>query len=388
MSKGGKQTTENKVDPRLMGEFWGTLGQYDSATSGGRSFVPDLSGDTEDYFAGARSFTGSGDQLRDIGGRGPYLLGDAQGYTPGTYSANTYDAGQAADVGDVGDIAASQASKYIKDYMSPYTRDVVDTSLADYDTGVDRAISGRAASADAGSAFGNRRAIADAIYEADASRGRGALSANLRNTGFTTALGAATGDANRFLSADMANQGTQSGNLDRRAQLGAFNVGQRNTASANNMLALNNAAQFNTGAANDASRFGADFANRFAIGNQSERGAADLRNIEALRGADAATMGRLGLLGDAGARQDAFNYDRAQEPLNLLRQRLGYLSGIPVQQTTTSRTNPGLMGMLGGLGTAAFGLGSLGWNPFGGAASGVASSGNLVQGGYKPNIPR
>lgn len=363
MSKGGKQTTENKVDPRLMGEFWGTLGQYDSATGGGRSFIPDLSQDTEDYFSGARNFTGSGDQLRDIGGRGPYLLGDAQGYTPGTYNANTYTAGQAADVGDVGDITASQASKYIKDYMSPYLSDVVNTSLADYDTGVDRALAGRQATADAGSAFGNRRAIADATYEADTMRGRGALSANLRNAGFTTALGAATGDASRFLTADIANQGTQAGNLDRRAQLGAFNVGQRNTASANNMLALNNAAQFNTGAANDASRFGADYANRFAIGNQSERGAADLRNIDALRGADMADLARLGLLGDAGGRQDAYNYSKAQEPLDLMRQRMAYLSGIPVQQTTTSRTNPGLLGTIGSLGTLGFGLGSLGWDP-------------------------
>lgn len=377
MSKGGKSTTtqENKVDPRLMNEFWSTYGDFNAMTDG-KSFIPDFSQDTQDYFSGARDFQGSAAALRGIADQGPYLLGDAQGYTPGTYNAGaytagsynagSYNAGQAADVGDVGNITASQASRYINDYMNPYLNDVVDTSLADYDVGVDRSTASRAASRDAASAFGNRSAIADAVYAADAGRGRGALSAGLRAGAYDTALGAATGDANRFLSADMANQSTQAGNLNRRSGLNMFNtgaandasrfnigaandasrfnIGSANDASRFNIGAANDASQFNIGSANDASRFAADYANRFAIGNQAEQGASDMRRLGAYGAADASDLTRLGMLGDVGARQDAYNYSRAQEPLDLMRQRLAYLSGIPIEQTTTNtqKFKPGL----------------------------------------------
>lgn len=315
MSKGGKSTTtsENKVDPRLMGEFWNTYGDFNAMTDG-KSFIPELSGDTTDYFS----------RVRGIQGQDPLAAESyiSQGFIPQ----------QSGAVGDVGEISGiptvsgRSAADYIDRFMNPALRDVVDTSLADYDTGVDRSMTARSAAAGAGSAFGNRRAIADAVYEADTARGRGALSAGLRSNAFDTALGAAQGDAGRFQSADtfnagtalqtaLANQGNQARNLDRSTQNTQFNAGQYNTA-----------AQFNLGAANRASEFGAGERNRFALSNRDN----DLM--------------RLGMLGDAGFRQDDYNLMKSQEPLDLMRQRLGFLSGIPVQQTITGteKFKPGL----------------------------------------------
>lgn len=338
MSKGGKSTStsETKVDPRLMNEFWNTYGDFNTMT-GGKSFIPDLSGDTTDYFS----------RVRGIQGQEPLT---AEGYvSQGFVPQQSGAVGNVGDISGIPTVSGQSAADYIERFMNPALRDVVDTSLADYDTGVDRAMTARSASADAGSAFGNRRAIADAVYQADTARGRGALSAGLRSNAFDTALGAAQGDASRFQGADtfnagtalqtaLANQSNQARNFDRSMQNNQFNTGQYNTA-----------AQFNLGAANRASEFGAGERNRFALSNRDN----DLM--------------RLGLLGEAGSRQDQYKLMKSQEPLDLMRQRMAYLSGIPVEQTMTgtTRTNPGLMGSLGSLGTAAFGLGSLGWNPFG-----------------------
>jgi hypothetical protein len=137
------------------------------------------------------------------GGRDSYTLGalaaKAAAGVPGyeSYAAPTPVTAQ--------QVTATQGSKYLNDYLNPYTNDVVNAALADYDTGTDRTQNAMRAARDAGSAFGDRAAIADAVYQGEANRGRAATSANLRGTAFNTAAGLGMQDANRFLQADTTN---------------------------------------------------------------------------------------------------------------------------------------------------------------------------------------
>lgn len=374
MSKSSKSTQENRIAPWLENASRGVVDDLTRISQNGQSFIAPQSRDTLNYFDAARGFTGSGDAYRNMAGQGPYLLGAPQAYiSQGFVPQQAQNAGNASDIGQAPQVTANQASKFVGDYMNPYLRDVVDTSLADYDVGADRTRAARLAAQDAGSAFGSRSAVANAVYDADAARGRGALSANLRSGAFDTALGAAQGDANRLLSGDtfnagnalqaaLANQSNQARNLDRATQNSQFNSGQ-----------YNNAAQFNLGAANRASEFNANAANNTALANQDARYRTDEQTLRALGMADMSDLSRIGLLGDIGARQDAYNNAVSQEPLELLRMRASLLGGLPASSSSTTTSNPGLMGTLGGLGSLAFGLGSLGWNPFG-AAAGIAGA--------------
>lgn len=351
MGKGTKttQTSENRIAPWMENAAQGLTQDATQLLGGGQSFIAPQSQDMLNFFDLARNFQGSGDQFRALAG---------QGYTPQTFApAQATNAGNVGDIMGAPTIAARQGSEFMGDYMDPYLQDVVNASLLDYDTGVGRSMAGRQATADAGSAFGNRRAIADAVYQADTERGRGALSAGLRSNAFDTAAGLGMQDAGRFLTADQANaanilqtqmqnQANQARNVERENQTGQFNAGQYNAVG-----------QFNLGEANAASRFNQD------------------QTMRALGAAEASDLGRLGLLGQSGQMQNEYAQRVAQEPIDLLAARNSLLSGLPYSstQTATSRSNPGLLGTIGGLGTLAFGLGSLGWNPFGAAAGGGGS---------------
>lgn len=134
-------------------------------------------------------------------------------------------------------IAARRGAEFQKDYQNPYMKDVVDTSLTDYDQGVAEARNAlRAGNA---GAFGNKRyGVAEGQFGADAAAGRGSLAANLRSGAFNTAAGLGMQDANRFLAADQSNQ---SANLQ-AAQANQASRLQAALANAANRL---NADQFN-----------------------------------------------------------------------------------------------------------------------------------------------
>jgi len=129
--------------------------------------------------------------------RGSYTIGQLESQYPEMYGA--------VDPVTAQQIQARQGSEFMGDYLNPYLSDVVDASLADYDFGTNRALAEMQGRRDAGSAFGSRANLSDAVFNADAARGRGSLAAGLRSQGFNTALGAGMQDANRFLSADTTN---------------------------------------------------------------------------------------------------------------------------------------------------------------------------------------
>jgi hypothetical protein len=109
-------------------------------------------------------------------------------------------------------------------YMSPYTQQVVDTSLADYDFGAGQTrAQNQLALANDETFGGSGGSIQTALSEDALARGRGSLSSNLRNQGFQTGANLANLEADRRQQAQLANMAAYN-----RAQ--EFNAGQYETA--------------------------------------------------------------------------------------------------------------------------------------------------------------
>ena len=73
-------------------------------------------------------------------------------------------------------------------FMSPYQKDVIDTTLAEFDVQAQRGVPNLAASAiNAGAFGGGREGVQRAVYGSESDRNRAALQANLLQTGFTQA---------------------------------------------------------------------------------------------------------------------------------------------------------------------------------------------------------
>lgn len=169
-------------------------------------------------------------------------------------------------------IAARQGSEFMNSYKDPYMRDVVDSSLADYDLG---AAEGRnALRASSAGAFGNKRTgVAEGQFASDAAIGRGQLSSTLRSNAFNTAAGYGMQDANRFLSADQSNQGAdlaaQTANADNMLRNNQFNAGNRTNVSLTNAGMRTNVSQTNAGLTTQNNQFNAgqtNETNRFNTG--------------------------------------------------------------------------------------------------------------------------
>lgn len=127
-------------------------------------------------------------------------------------------------------IDATRGIDYSDPYVNKYLNDVVDTSLNDYDVGVDRQQNAaRARQAGAG-AFGTRSHIYNAIADAEAARGRGSLAAGLRYQAQDRAFGLGQQDAGRQFDANrqnVANQmAAQQFNAQRNDQRTMFDVNE------------------------------------------------------------------------------------------------------------------------------------------------------------------
>jgi hypothetical protein len=109
-------------------------------------------------------------------------------------------------------------------YMSPYTQQVVDTSLADYDFGAGQTrAQNQLALANDETFGGSGGAIQTALSNDAINRGRGTLSAQLHDQGFQTGSNLANLDADRRQQAQLANMAAFN-------QARQFNATQRQTA--------------------------------------------------------------------------------------------------------------------------------------------------------------
>ena len=229
--------------------------------------------------------------------------------------ANTYEAqGYDAERFDAERFNASSLLEGLDKYMSPYTGDVVNTALADYDFGAGETRANQALDEARSGAFGGSgAAITRALTEDSLTRGRGTLSAGLRDTAFT-----------------------------RGAGLSATDAGFRNQAAAANAAAANQAAAFRAQAENEAGRFNAG-AMETALARQLSAGGA-LGSLGAQEGAD--TRANVALQGQMGADQRAIVQAQAAAPLSVLQALSGTFSGLPLnllsgETATENRTASG-----------------------------------------------
>jgi hypothetical protein len=109
----------------------------------------------------------------------------------------------------------------IASFMNPYMKDVVDTSLADFDfgAGMSRA-QGQLARAGDETFGGSSGALQAALTEGELGRGRGSLSASLRSGGFDRASALAAQQAGLDSGRNLANAGFREQALNRNIQGG------------------------------------------------------------------------------------------------------------------------------------------------------------------------
>lgn len=154
--------------------------------------------------------------------------------TVGTSSVGTGTVGTSA-------VNASSVASQAQPYENQYANDVLNPSLAAFDQGVANNNNAIRASRDAGSAFGDRAAVADSVTDAQNATARGALAGQITGTGYQTALTAGAQDAGNLLTASGQNAGNT---------LAASNANAANTLSASGQNAANTLGASGTNAAN------------------------------------------------------------------------------------------------------------------------------------------
>lgn len=285
--------------------------------------------------------------------------------------------------------AAQLAGTDLSPYLNPYTNDVVNTSLADLQRSRDQQQVNDNQSATASHAFGGtRQAVQNSLTSNDYLRNVASTTANLRNVGYQNAQGAAFSD------------------------IGARNqAGQYNATNAQNANIFNSGQDFNAQQFNSGQDFNAQqntFANKLAANNLTLNAAGQLVATNN-NGLDLAKQqgGILSAVGDTQQAQtqnelsNAYQAYMTGQQLTVQQQALlnQALSMIPVQQTQqsngtqTQTTNPGAMGIIGGLGSLALAAGTggasagltgalsgLGSSLFGGSAPATSAGGYTVPG--------
>ena len=309
---------------------------------------------------------GAGANTYDATGYDPTKAGEAVGYDPTSAQAVTYN--------------ASSLLEGLEKYMSPYTGQVVDAALTDFDFGAGQTRANQALEEARSGAFGGSgAAIGRSLTEGEIMRGRGSLSANLRDQGFMRGAGLSAQDAGFRNDAARAN-------ADAQTRVNMSNAEAANAAAAMRAAAQNQFRLTDADAANTASRFGADAKNQAGQFNAQARDAALARQLQAGNSLTslAETMGNdtranLALQGALGADQRAIDQAFAQAPLSVLQQIAATYGGMPLNllsgetttgnSTSTSRTTDpmGAIGTLGSLALAPFtgglslaGLGAMG----------------------------
>jgi hypothetical protein len=255
-------------------------------------------------------------------------------------------------------------------YMDPYTNQVVNATLANYDADTGQRAAQLAAQAAGSGAFGGSRyGIAQGQFQADAGRDRAQTEYGLRSDAFRTGAALSSQDAQRRQDVNLANAGWDNnrsvtqGQMDLQRMLA--DIGYRNqfTLAQGDLNAR--AAQDNANNATQASMYNAGQANSFASLE------AQLQEQQAQRALQAAGLvGNLGVAGNAadatnlqlaadiGAQQRAIESARLNAIPTQLQIAGSLLSGLPypaivgqqsdgtMEGTSVTKTSPGL-GVIG-----------------------------------------
>ena len=341
-----------------------------------KSFVAGPSALQSKAFQDATGLTSSpyfgqaGDIFGNVAKAGPNTYdfaraGEAQGYTPTQAAASSY--------------TASSGLEGLDKYMSPYTGQVVDAALADFDYGAGQTRANQALEEARSGAFGGSgAAIGRSLTEGELARGRATTSANLRDLGFTRGAGLSFQDAAARNQAAQFNADAQMraalANAQAQNEAAQFGAAGRNQFSLADQLAANQAGQFNAQAMDT------------ALARQLSAGGA-LADLGQATGAD--QRANLALQGTLGADQQAIDQALAQAPLSVLQQIAGTYGGLPLNllrgetttgsSSSTSKTSDpiGAIATLGSLALAPF-TGGLSLGALGGL--GAAKAGAMAAG--------
>lgn len=276
-----------------------------------------------------------------------------QGVLSTPYNASTYN-------------PSLLAGTDLSPYMNPFQKDVIDASVAQNGYARDQqAVKDNAAATAAGAFGGTRQAVQRAETTAGYDRNDQQNLAALNSANFGQAQAGAIGDINA------------------RNTAGAFNANSTNAASQFNAGQNLNAGEFNSGQNVTAQQ--QTFANNLAAMGLKMNAAGQLVALnDAALNTAAKQGGIMASVGDAQQAQqqkelsDAYAAYTQGQQLTLTQQQLltQALGMIPIQTTqqsngtTTTQSNPGLGGILGGIGSLALGVGSMGTSTLGGSLLG------------------
>lgn len=220
-------------------------------------------------------------------------------------------------------------------YMNPYTQNVIDATLSDI--GRQRAQQGVAdnAAATAAHAFGgSRQGVQNALTTEAYDRNALNAVAGLRQAGFQNAQTAALAD------------------IGQQNQVGMFNAGNAYDVS-------------KTNAANDITGAGMRGAFASQLASLSDQQLTDaLKRAGIIEAVGASQQGLQQAQNDAAYEEFLRQLNDPYQKQALLNSSLGM---FPVQatQTTTQKSNPGALGIIGGILGGAKTAANLGWQPFG-----------------------
>lgn len=230
------------------------------------------------------------DDFQGGGGADPFIDGLNMARGAGSAGPNLSSIGQSGQV---------NIKDSLGDFMNPYMKDVVDTSLADFDFGAGQQRGQAQLDLANDTTFGGSGgALYKSALEGELARGRGALSAGLHSDGYDKAVQAATAQAGLSQQRNLTN--TDALNTGMR-----FNAGQRDTASARSLA-----------------------------------GASTLAGIGGAR--DANTRANAGTQFDIGAGQRDIQNQQNRAPIDLLLQQIASFSGLPIDALRGS-TSTGTM---------------------------------------------
>lgn len=316
-----------------------------------------------------KSYVADADPLQTLAAQGatnlttsPYFGQAADMFTKaGTAGANTYN----PVMGQASSMSAASLLDGLGNYMSPYTKDVVDTTLADFDYNAgQQQAQAQLDEARSGAFGGSGAAITRSMLGDSLARARASAAAGLRDQAFNTGAGLSAQDAGF------------------RQQAAATNAANANAMAMANMQAQNQAGQFNAGAQDTA------LSRLFQAGS-------GLAGLGAQQGQE--DRANVALQGDLGAQLRQIAQAKAGADISLAGAQTGMFGGLPTQlfrgetsngtSTSTSKTSDPMaaIGTLGALALAPFtggaslmgvlgGMGGLGAG-LAGAAGGAAAAG-------------
>ena len=196
---------------------------------------------------------GAGQQIGDIARDYTQAYADRGSNTLGAFFPDGPDI-DAAQVGGVGGVGARQGSQIMSDYQNPFEQDVVQATLADAESALNKRLNIAKMGAAAGGALGGgRQQVGERSAIEQYGKGLAGQLGALRSQGFQQAAGLGQTDAARFLQADLANQGVglsraqQQAGLDQQAMLQRaamederqrFDIGQADIGDQRRMQAI------------------------------------------------------------------------------------------------------------------------------------------------------